>query len=148
MKEVNHSVLIFSTEAQFKDYVKSAVLPGISDDQVDTITQLYPADITQGSPFDTGIHNAITPQFKRIAALVGDFLLQAPRRWFLKNMPGKQNVWVFCKCFNPLPETNLLIPDLVSKRFKTLPTLGSVSSLMCICLQNPTMISIYPDACV
>jgi hypothetical protein len=140
MKEVNRSVLIRSTEAQFKDYVKNIIFLGISDDQVDTLAKLYPADVTQGSPFDTGLLNAVTPQFKRIAALVGDGILQAPRRSLLTNTSGKQNIWVFCECFYPLPEINLLIPDLVSKRFKTLPSVGSVSSFICISLQKPTMV--------
>jgi len=53
---------------------------------------LYPADITAGLPFDTGLLNAITPQFKRIAAVQGDGVFQAPRHLLLKNTSGKQNI--------------------------------------------------------
>lgn len=56
----------------------------------------YPSDVTQGSPFDTGILNAITLQFKRIAALLGDSVFQAPRRWFLQNaLKSNPDIWVF-----------------------------------------------------
>ena len=40
--------------------------------------------------------NALTPQFKRLAALQGDSALQAPRRWLLQNTADNQDVWVFC----------------------------------------------------
>jgi len=62
--------------------------------------QLYPADITKGSPFDTRLLNALTPQFKRIAAFQGDGVFQAPRRWMLENtVPGNPNVWVYRKSY-------------------------------------------------
>ncbi|KAF9220275.1 COesterase-domain-containing protein [Gyrodon lividus] len=51
----------------------------------------YSADITQGSLFDTSVLNALTPQFKRLAAFQGDAVLQAPRR-FLQNRSGEQNL--------------------------------------------------------
>ena len=55
----------------------------------------YPTDITKGSPFDTGIANAITPEYKRHAAIVGDMLFQAPRRLFLQHTASTQNTWVY-----------------------------------------------------
>lgn len=42
--------------------------------QIKTILRLYPEDITQGSPFNTSVRNAITPVFKRYSALLGDFV--------------------------------------------------------------------------
>jgi hypothetical protein len=33
-----------------------------------SLDKMYPNDILAGSPFDTGILDAITPQFKRLAA--------------------------------------------------------------------------------
>jgi hypothetical protein len=75
-------------------------LPGTTDDQVDQLATLYPENPIQGSPFDTGLLNAVTPQFKRIAAVQGDGVFQAPRRWLLKNTSGKQNIWVFRMLLN------------------------------------------------
>ena len=55
----------------------------------------YPADITKGSPFDTGIANAITPEYKRHAAIVGDLTFQAPRRLFLQHTAERQDTWFY-----------------------------------------------------
>jgi len=88
---------LHSTDAQTQDYFHDVLIPGSNDDQISQLSALYPADITAGSPFDTGNLNAITPQFKRIAAMQGDGGFQAPRRWLLKNTSGKQNIWIFCK---------------------------------------------------
>ncbi|RXW22492.1 hypothetical protein EST38_g3355 [Candolleomyces aberdarensis] len=102
------STLNVTTDAQFRTWVGQTFLQGISASQVNTIAQQYPASVTQGSPFDTGILNALTPQFKRLAAFQGDGVFQAPRRWFMQNTANKQNVWGF-----------------ISKRFKILPILGA-----------------------
>jgi acetylcholinesterase len=66
---------------------------------LDQLSSLYPNDITQGSPYNTGAFNALTPQFKRISAFQGDALLQAPRRFFLQQRAGKQSVWAFCTLY-------------------------------------------------
>ncbi|KAH9484564.1 Lipase 4 [Psilocybe cubensis] len=99
------------TDANFKAYVKSSY-PFLTDAQVDQIATFYTSDITQGSPFNTGILNAITPEYKRLAALSGDAILQAPRRWMLQNTAStNHNIWVY-----------------LSKRFKLLPVVGSMHS--------------------
>jgi acetylcholinesterase len=77
-------------------------LPRATFSDVDQILAAYPEDVAQGSPFDTGIANAITPQFKRIAAINGDLVFQAPRRFFLDQRSGKQNTWTY-RMFNLLP---------------------------------------------
>ncbi|KAL0959302.1 hypothetical protein HGRIS_014566 [Hohenbuehelia grisea] len=97
-----------TTTAEFKGYIKSVLLPDISGADLDTIATLYPADITRGSPYDTGILNALTPQFKRIASLLGDAVLTGPRRFLLNEVSAKQNSWSF-----------------LSKRFKATPFFGS-----------------------
>jgi acetylcholinesterase len=62
---------------------------------VAAILAAYPADPTQGSPFDTGTANALTPQYKRIAAILGDLSFQAPRRFFQQSRAGKQAQFAF-----------------------------------------------------
>lgn len=59
----------------------------------------YTNSITAGSPFDTLILNALTPQFKRMAAFVGDAVFQAPRRFFINQVASKQKVWSYCMLF-------------------------------------------------
>ena len=105
----------------------------MTDAEVEKVLTLYPQDVTQGSPFDTGAQNALTPQFKRIASLLGDLVLQAPRRFFLENAVGKQNTWSYCTLHMPpcLCVQVLSSPahatdsHTVTKRLKSLPILGS-----------------------
>ncbi|KAJ7599913.1 carotenoid ester lipase precursor [Mycena floridula] len=102
------STLNITTDAQLKTYLKTLWLPSIADADLTKLMTLYPSDITQGSPYGTGILNALTPQSKRIASFQGDAVFQAPRRFFMQARSGKQNMWGF-----------------LSKRFKVLPILGS-----------------------
>ncbi|KAI9454054.1 Alpha/Beta hydrolase protein [Lactarius psammicola] len=97
-----------TTDVDLRAYLKQFYLINVTDAQVDQVLTLYPQDVTQGSPFDTGTENALTPEFKRIASLLGDFVFQAPRRFLLNNTSGKQNTWSY-----------------LSKRLKSLPILGS-----------------------
>ncbi|KAH0586052.1 hypothetical protein H2248_007327 [Termitomyces sp. 'cryptogamus'] len=104
------STLNITTTPELQTYITTVFLPGVNVSQatIQQIETLYPEDITQGSPFDTGILNAITPQFKRIAAFMGDGVFQAPRRFFLQQRASKQPTWAFR-----------------SQRLKVVPILGS-----------------------
>ncbi|KAK0487104.1 carotenoid ester lipase precursor [Armillaria novae-zelandiae] len=97
-----------TTSAEVATYLKTVIFTNISDQDVNTILELYPANPLDGSPYGTGILNVLTPQFKRIASFQGDAVFQAPRRFFLQNLSGKQNIWAF-----------------LSKRLKLVPILGS-----------------------
>ncbi|KAJ7599914.1 carotenoid ester lipase precursor [Mycena floridula] len=102
------STLNITTDAQLKTYIKTIWLPGASDSDLNQLMTMYPSDITQGSPYDTGVLNALTPQSKRIASFQGDAVFQAPRRFFMQARSGKQKMWAF-----------------LNKRLKALPILGS-----------------------
>ncbi|KAJ7644706.1 carotenoid ester lipase precursor [Roridomyces roridus] len=102
------STLNVTSDADFTKYVSSVWIPQANSTQVANLVKLYSSDVTAGSPFDTGILDVLTPQFKRIAAFQGDGVFQAPRRFFQKALNGKQNQWAF-----------------LSKRLKALPFLGS-----------------------
>nr|CAH17527.1 carotenoid ester lipase precursor [Pleurotus sapidus] len=97
-----------TTTSQVRTYIKTFFMPQSTNAELDQMLNHYPLDLTQGSPFDTGILNALSPQFKRLAAFQGDAVFQAPRRFFLQQRSGKQNTWAF-----------------LSKRFKVAPFLGS-----------------------
>ncbi|KAI9450245.1 carotenoid ester lipase precursor [Russula earlei] len=97
-----------STSAQLKDYVKLFMMPRATDKELDNLLLEYPDDQRAGCPFDTGFRNVLSPQFKRTAALQGDFVFHGPRRFFLKHRADKQNSWGF-----------------VSKRLKDVPFIGS-----------------------
>nr|VWO95946.1 Carboxylic ester hydrolase (EC [Ganoderma boninense] len=102
------SNLNVTTESELHSYIKQIYMPAASDSDIDSVLQAYPADPSQGSPFGTGIFNALTPQFKRLAAFQGDLIFQAPRRFFLNATAAAQPTWSF-----------------LSKRFKLAPGIGS-----------------------
>jgi len=85
--------LLCSTEEQLSEYLLRYYVIGPTNStasEVANLLSLYPEDPAQGSPFDTGNASAITPQFKRISALLGDLIFQAPRRLLQKSQAGKQ----------------------------------------------------------
>ncbi|KAF8835874.1 alpha beta-hydrolase [Paxillus ammoniavirescens] len=105
------STLNITTDTQFQEYVHSYWFPEAPPTAIQELMGFYSANISEGSPFDTGALNAITPQFKRIAAFQGDVIFQAPRRLLLQHRSGKQPLWTY-----------------TSKRLKTLPVLGAFHS--------------------
>ncbi|KAI0793056.1 carotenoid ester lipase precursor [Irpex lacteus] len=102
------SLTNITTDAQVADLIQHSYLPAASEATVDEFLRLYPSDITAGSPYDTGTSNALTPQFKRLSSMQGDFVFQAPRRFFLQERSNKQATWSY-----------------LHKRYKTAPILGS-----------------------
>jgi acetylcholinesterase len=86
-----------TTEQEFEQYVSSVFIPGASSSELAPLWSYYPSDPTDGSPFNTSVLNEITPQYKRIAAFQGDVVFQAPRRWFLEHLSGKQKLWSYCE---------------------------------------------------
>jgi hypothetical protein len=103
-------LIIYRTSDEFSEYITTYYFPNVTETELSTLLELYPDDVTQGSPYDTGYLNAVTPQFKRIASFLGDAVFQAPRRYFLQSIASDQPVWSY-----------------LSKRLKSLPVLGSVS---------------------
>ncbi|KAI0766814.1 Alpha/Beta hydrolase protein [Irpex lacteus] len=102
------SLTNLTTDDEVRAYISSNYFPNATTDEIDQLLELYPADLAQGSPFDTGDANAVTPQFKRLAALQGDLYFIGPRRFFLQNRSSRQQAWSY-----------------LSKRGKSLPDLGS-----------------------
>jgi len=100
--------LNISTTDQLRDYLSNYFFLNASRSDIDGLLAAYSEDLAQGSPFNTGTHNAATPQFKRISALLGDLMFDAPRRLFLEARAGKQDIWAF-----------------VNKRGKDIPILGA-----------------------
>ncbi|KAI0761913.1 hypothetical protein BC629DRAFT_1652887, partial [Irpex lacteus] len=83
------------TDDSFKSYIHSNYFPSASTSDLERLFEVYPNNITLGSPFDTGIKNALTPEFKRLAAIQGDWEFFAPRRLLLQQLAEKQNSWVY-----------------------------------------------------
>ncbi|KAF7290757.1 Carboxylic ester hydrolase [Mycena indigotica] len=83
-----------TTNEEFIGYLPN-FLPSASAEQIDKLSVLYPDDPTKGSPFDTGDANQLTPQSKRIAAFLGDYLFQSERRYFLEHASRRQSTWSY-----------------------------------------------------
>ena len=127
---------ICSTQADLGDYLLSNYFSTVpeSTDVLTPLFKAYPDDVTQGSPFGTGFLNALTPEFKRLAAIQGDLVFQAPRRFFLQQRSGEQPIWSFCEVFFRNMTLIVALNDVfpVSKRLKNIPILGSVRLLILI----------------
>ncbi|KAK7018158.1 COesterase domain-containing protein [Favolaschia claudopus] len=102
------STLNITTDQEFSEYIASVWAPTASKATLDALTSAYPSDLSVGSPFGTGILQALSPQYKRIASFQGDAVFHAPRRFFQHALSGKQNQWAY-----------------LNKRFKAVPFLGS-----------------------
>ncbi|KAI1099633.1 sterol esterase [Jackrogersella minutella] len=65
------------------DYIWTVFFPAIDRDDVVGLVNTYDPSITAGSPFNTGILNNVYPEYKRLAAILGDVVFTITRRLFL-----------------------------------------------------------------
>ncbi|KAJ7685852.1 Alpha/Beta hydrolase protein [Mycena rosella] len=82
-----------TTNDEFVGYMSSNYLPRATAAQIAELSALYPDDPTQGSPFDTGTANQLTPEYKRLAAFQGDLIFTGARRFFLERAAKTQDAW-------------------------------------------------------
>jgi carboxylesterase type B len=73
-----------TTRAEVSEYFSSIFFTEATTAQIDTLVGSYQNTIEDGSPFRTGLLNNISPQFKRISAIVGDITFTLTRRVFLE----------------------------------------------------------------
>ena len=81
----------------FKEYLTTIAFRGSHETTVDPVAAIYPMDPAAGSPFGTGVANAGTPMYKRLAAFQTDYGFQAARRFFLRNRVSKSPGFAYCK---------------------------------------------------
>lgn len=74
----------YDTSAKFGDLIKG-LLPDITQQELSALEQMYPDKVSAGSPFNTYFMNEIFPEYKRMAAVLGDVTFQWPRRYVLEN---------------------------------------------------------------
>lgn len=60
------------TDEETRVYLSSLLFSNSNASSIDRLLELYLDDVSTGSPFDTGDENAITPEYKRLAAIIGD----------------------------------------------------------------------------
>jgi acetylcholinesterase len=85
------------TDEEFIAYFHENYVPAANQSTLNTISQLYPSNPADGSPFNTGNASAITPQYKRLAAIQCDWTFGGPRRLFINSRASKQPIWAFCE---------------------------------------------------
>lgn len=90
-----------TTDDDVAEWLSAEGLPGLPAEQVNEVLTLYPSDPAAGSPFGTGDLYAITPQYKRLSAIIGDLEYNAQRRFFLNYTSHQQPAWSYLsKQFN------------------------------------------------
>ena len=102
---VNRESVVYRTEDEIHEYLSTIYLSFANSSAIDELLGLYPQDPAQGSPFGTGDAYNLTAPYKRLAAIQGDIVFQAPRRFLLEQRSGLQNTWSFCKvstCFGDI----------------------------------------------
>ncbi|KAJ7441567.1 carotenoid ester lipase precursor [Mycena latifolia] len=89
------STLNITTPDELAPYLKTYYVPGASIAEIEHVLSFYPSDPASGSPFNTSDENTLTPQFKRIAAVLGDLAFQGPHRLFLQTRSELQPTWSY-----------------------------------------------------
>ena len=79
----------------FRDYMLTNYIQANESDVGDLFDVQYPDDPTKGSPFNTGTKYGIPPQYKRLAAIQGDLVFQAPRRFLVEHTYDNQPTWSY-----------------------------------------------------
>lgn len=87
-----------TTETQLVDYLAS-YFTETTRDVVQGLVSLYPDNITAGSPFNTGIFNSLYPQFKRLAAILGDASFTLTRRLYLEQISSKVKAYSYLSSY-------------------------------------------------
>ncbi|KAI0793620.1 carotenoid ester lipase precursor [Fomes fomentarius] len=95
--------LNITTDDEFANFIAQFWFLGASIADIQPILQAYPSDPSAGSPFDTGSANAFTPQYKRIAALQGDWFFQAQRRALLAEYASTHQAYNFLSARGNFP---------------------------------------------
>ena len=73
--------------------------PLATQDQVEGLVATYPDSVSEGSPFNTGLFNEIYPEFKRLAAILGDASFTLSRRIYLSYVSQSVKSWSYLSSY-------------------------------------------------
>ncbi|KAF9042864.1 alpha/beta-hydrolase, partial [Hymenopellis radicata] len=107
----------------FRAYVHEVMLPTAPDKVIDRLMDLYPYEDRRLS--DTGFFSLLSPLFDLLATFQGDVVFQAPRRFFISSLSGKQDIYTYIyKRVRNIPVLGSFhMADLVLNSFRDLPIL-------------------------
>jgi len=86
--------LNITNDVEFQQYINTVYFPNATAAQIQALISQYKEDSAAGSSFDTGTANALGFE-KRLAAIIGDYNFQAPRRDLLNYTSALQNAWTY-----------------------------------------------------
>lgn len=92
-----------TTPEDVTEYVSTVFFPDAGAGVVEGLTSLYPDDPAAGSPFRTGTANQVYPQYKRLAAILGDFTFTLTRRYFIRDAIAAHpnvSIWSYLASYN------------------------------------------------
>ncbi|KAI0666683.1 carotenoid ester lipase [Trametes maxima] len=150
-----------TTDDEFREFIRQHFFPHLTLADLAPLFALYPNDPTAGSPFGTGDANQLSPEFKRMAAIQGDIVFQAPRRFFLDQRSLKQPTWSYMphgSDFVPIISkgndladyiiqfTNTLDPNGASDRTIQWPQYDPVARQALVLAQDDVPLKITRDA--
>lgn len=84
-----------STTAQLVTYLQSYFPSPVGQALIPGFVATYPDDPAAGSPFNTGVLYNIYPQFKRLAAILGDVTFTLTRRSYLATVSQTVPSWSY-----------------------------------------------------
>jgi carboxylesterase type B len=87
-----------TTTSQLTAYFGS-FFPNATPKQIASLVSTYPDNPSAGSPFDTGLLNEIYPQFKRLAAILGDVTFTLRRRSYLSTVASQVPAWSYISTY-------------------------------------------------
>lgn len=87
-----------TTTDQLTQYITS-YFPDATRAQIASLVATYPDDPAAGSPFNTGSLNEIYPQFKRLAAILGDLTFTLTRRGYLSRVSSQVPSWSYLSSY-------------------------------------------------
>jgi len=86
--------------AQLIDYLSTIFFQDATTEQMTALVATYPDDASDGSPFRTGILNEWYPQYKRLAAILGDLTFTLTRRAFLNMVSTEVPTWSYLASYD------------------------------------------------
>lgn len=87
-----------TTTNKLIDYIHS-YFPISSRQDIADLVATYPDDPRAGSPFGSGFANQIYPQFKRLAAILGDVTFTLNRRAYLSMVSSQVDSWSYLSSY-------------------------------------------------
>ncbi|GAM33614.1 hypothetical protein TCE0_011f00644 [Talaromyces pinophilus] len=85
-----------TTESDLSTYLNDIIYRDATREEITALIDAYPYNNgSSGSPYGTGTLNEQYPQFKRLAAILGDLESILSRRFFLATLPSSVPAWSF-----------------------------------------------------